>query len=328
MKDSGRFIDSDMWSQLTEKDDSVPLPAQQEAAIRLTEGDLRDLLGRVESSSEKEQYAALGMLLEAVRRNNESLGPLLGDVRERATQLAKGWRIQDPPPPTDKAAVMRYALANFSGKRPPDVAFRAYFLLAAVDRDAAAQFLVSRFPYETLTAHAKEQVLHQFAELCGGDKSKRSDTALKRLIDIAEKGEPEAKKAAEYLIGRQLLRRSEVEKITEKWRATPPDELSPTAVAEFIAAYPKFSGQEERLRKQATDWRKTKSIASLNRLYYDFLETIPEGASMGPLLAILGAADWWGPQSEHAYNFSSDEGPALQIHLWTDGKLGGIGGPR
>jgi hypothetical protein len=328
MKDDGRFIDSDRWKQMAEKVDSVALATQKEAALRLTEGDLRDLLGRVESNSEKEQYAALGMLLMAARGNNVSLGPLLGDLREKAAQLAKGWMIEDPPQTSDKAAVMRYAMANFSGNRPPDVGYRAYALLAVIDNEAAAQFLVSHFPYEALTPHAKEEVLHQFAERCAGDKARRSDTALKRLIDIAQKGEPEAKKAAAYLIGRQLLRRSEVEKITEKWRATPPDELSPSAVAEFIAEHPKFSGQEEKLRKQATDWRKTKSIASLNRLYYDFLETIPEGASMEPLLAILGAPNWWDPYHEHGYNFSSEEGPALQIHLWTDGKLGGIGGPR
>ncbi len=219
---------------------------------------------------------------------------------------------------------MRYALAMFSGNRPIDVAFRAYALLAAIDKEAAAQFLVLQFPYEVASTHTKNQVIHQLAELCSGDKSKRSGTAMKRLMDIAEKGEPEAKKAAQYLIGRQLMRRSEVEKITERWRDTPPDGLSPSAVAAFIALHPRFTGREEELTKQAADWLKTKSIAALNRLYYDFICDLPENAPIDPLLAILGTANWWEDPYPHKYSFSSDEGPALQVHLTTDGKLGGL----
>lgn len=324
MKNDGRFVDSDVWRQLAEKVDSVTFPVRQEAAMGLTEGDVRDLVERLSSGSEKEQDAALGMLLLAVRSNNDSLGFLLSDLREKTTQLAKAWVIEELPSPSDKEAVRRYALARFSGNGPIDVAFRAYALLAAIDKEAAGRFLVSHFHYEALSVYQREQVIHQLAELCSGDESKRSDTALRRLIDIAENGEPEAKKAAAYLIGRQLMRRSEVEKITERWRTTAPDEMSPSAVAEFIALHPRFAGREEELTKQATEWLKTKSIAALNRLYYDFISSLPEGAPIGPLLAILGTPNWWENPHPHTYNFSSDEGPALQVHLTTEGKLGGL----
>jgi hypothetical protein len=52
MKDDGRFVDSDMWKQLAERVDSVALPAQHEAATRLTAGDLRDLLDRAGANSD------------------------------------------------------------------------------------------------------------------------------------------------------------------------------------------------------------------------------------------------------------------------------------
>lgn len=324
IKNDGRFVDSDIWRQLAEKVDSVAFPVQQEAAKGLTESDLRDLAERLNFRSEKEQYAALGMLLMAVRSGNDSLGFLLGELREKATQLAKAWVIEEPPSPSDKEAVKRYALAMFSGNRPIDVGFRAYALLAAMDNEQAAQFLISHFPYEILSTHARNQVIHQLAELCSRDKSKRSDTAMKRLMDIAEKGEPEAKKAAQYLIGRQLMRRSEVEKLTERWRDTPADGLSPSAVAAFIALQPRFTGREEELTKQATEWQKTKSITALNRLYNDFICDLPENAPIDPLLAILGTPNWWEDPHPHTYIFSSDEGPALQVHLTTDGKLGSL----
>jgi hypothetical protein len=322
-KNDGRFVDSDMWRQLPEKDDSVAFAEQRQAAMGLTEGDLRDLVKRLQSDSTKEQFAALGMLLMAVRGNNDSLGHLLGELRDCATQLAKGWAIEDAPS-SDPADVARRVRALLNRNQPLDVGFRAYCLLAEMDREAAARFMVSHFDYGVLSTYQREQVVHQFAELCSGDKSKRSDTAMRRLIDIAEKGEPEAKKAALYLIGRQLMRRSEVEKITEGWRATSADELSPSAVAEFIALHSRFAGREEELTKQATDWLKTKSIAALNRLYHDFIGSLPEGAPVGPLLAILGTPNWWEDPQPHKYIFSSDEGPALQVHLTTDGKLGGL----
>jgi hypothetical protein len=324
MRNDGRFVESEVWRQLAEKVDSVALVVQQQAAVGLTEGDLRDLVERVSSGSEKEQYAALGMLLIAVRSNHDSLGFLLSDLREKATQFAKGWVIENPPPPSDIAAVKRYVYSLLPGNSPLDVPYRAYALLAAIDREAAARFLVAHFCYEALSVYKRAQIIHEFAELCSGDKSKRSDTALRRLMEIAENGEPEAKNAARYLIGRQLMRRSELEKMTERWRATPPDDLSPSAVTAFIALHPRFVGREEELTKQATHWLKTKSFVALNRLYEDFLIYLLEGALINPLLGILGTPNWWEDPNPYSYNFSSEEGPALHVHLTTDGKLGGL----
>lgn len=323
LKNDGRFINSDLWTKLTEEEGSVSIATRQEAAMRLTEEDQGDLLRRLESDSAREQYAALGMLLAAVRGNNAVVKPLLLELQEKASQLAAGRTIETPPPPSDKDAVKRWALARFTGNVPPDVPGRAYFLLAAIDIESAAQFLVSHFRYEGLSNYAKEQIIHDLAELCSRDKSKCSETALRRLIAIAEKGEPEAKKAAAYLIGRQLMRRDEVERITQKWRNAPPDELSPSAISDFIALLPRFARREEELTQQANEWLKTKSCAALNRLYWDFLSQLPEGAPMGPVLGVLGLANWW-EDHPHAYNFSSNEGPALQIHLTTDGKMGGL----
>jgi len=324
LENGGRFVDSDLWKKITEKDRSVPLVAQQEAAKGLREEDLRDLLKRLESDSAEEQYAALGMFLQAIHGHNGFLGPLLPQLQEKATQLAAGWTIETPPPPSDKDAVFRWTNARFTGNVPPDVPVRAYYLLAAIDRDSAAQFLISHFDYEGLSTYEREQVIHDLAELCSHDKNKSSETALRRLIAIAEKGEREATKAAAYLIGRQFLRRNEVEKITQNWRTSPPDELSPSAVPDFIALLPRFAGREEELTKHANEWTKTKSIASLNRLYWDFIGQLPEGTPLGPLLAILGAPNWW-ENHPNVYNFSSDEGSALQVHLNTDGTIGGLG---
>jgi len=126
------------------------------------------------------------------------------------------------------------------------------------------------------------------------------------------------------LIGRQVLRRSEVERITQNWRAALPDELDPAAVPGFIALYPQFAGREAELAEQAIDWRKTKSVRALNHLYWKFLIILHEGSPMGPLLAILGPPDWWPDPHPYACSFSSDEGPALLVHLTTDGKLSGM----
>jgi len=49
LENGGRFIDSDLWKKLAEKDRSVPLAAQQEAAKGPREEDLRDLLKCLES---------------------------------------------------------------------------------------------------------------------------------------------------------------------------------------------------------------------------------------------------------------------------------------
>lgn len=324
LKNAGRFVDSDLWRKLAQKNDSVPLAAQQDAAKRLTAEDLGDLLKRLESDSAKERFAALGMFLQAVRGNNGFLRSLLPQLQEKATQLARGLTIETPPPPSDKDAIMRWTHARFTGNVPPDVPRRAYALLAAVDRESAAQLLVSHFHYEGLSNYEREQVIHDFAELCSHDKSKCSETALRRLMAIAEKGEREARKAAAYLIGRQLMRRNEVEKITQKWRNAPADELAPSAVSDFIALLPRFAGEEEELTRAANEWLKTKSVAALNRLYWHFISQLPEGAPVSPLLGILGTPNWW-EDYPSVYNFSSDEGPALQVHLTTDGKIGGLG---
>ncbi|HYL62515.1 MAG TPA: hypothetical protein VE077_07825, partial [Candidatus Methylomirabilis sp.] len=261
MDNSRRFLDSPLWKQLAEKHDSVALADLQKAALALTENDLGGLVQRLQSGSTKEQYAALGMLLAAVRGNNGFLGPLLGELRERARQLAKGWVIEDAQS-SDPAEVARRVRALMNRDLPLDVGFRAYSLLTEVDPEAAAQFLISHFDYTALSTYQREQLLHRFAELCTGEKSKWSDTAMRRLADVAGKNEPEAKKAAQYLIGRQIMRRTEVEKLTESWRTATPDELEPAAVSEFVALHPRFAGREEELIKQATAWRKTKSVAA------------------------------------------------------------------
>ena len=336
MQKEARFVDSDLWRQLLERTDSVDASVfslVQEAAVALTEADLRDLLERVESGSGREQDWAISMFQNAIRGSNNRLEPLLPELRDKCVQIAEGWTIEDPPPPTDKDAVFRWARARFKGNLPPNVPQSAYFLLAGVDQEAAAQFLVSHFDYETLSAYGKEQVIGYFADLCSRDKNRSSETALRRLIEIAQNGETHAKKACAYLIGRAFMRRSEVEKLTERWRATPREELRPSAIAEFLALEArlgfKSSGplrdlhQEEQLVKHASDWLATKSFAALERLYNDFICRLPEGTSLPPLLGILGAPDWWGPQHPYVYNFSSEEGPELLVQLTTDGKLGG-----
>jgi hypothetical protein len=316
-------VASQLWAKLADKHSSIPLAEQQEAAKGLTERDLKDLLKRLGSDSAEEQYAALGIFLQAVRGNNEFLRPLLAQLQEKATRLAEGWAIETPPPPSDKDAVMRWTHERFTADVVPDVPARAYYLLAAIDRESAAQFLHSHFQYENLSSYEREQVIHDFAELCSHDKSKCSETALRRLMAVAEQGEPEATKAAAYLIGRQLIRRSEVEKVTQKWRNAAPHELTSSAVSDFIGLLPRFAGREEELTKQANEWLETKSVAALNSLYWDFISQLPEGAPVGPLLGILGAPNWW-EDHPHVYNFSSDEGPALQIHLTSDRKIGGL----
>jgi hypothetical protein len=322
MQNDDRFIDSDLWKELVAKGDSVRDPVKQEAVKQLREGDLRDLVQRLKSDSPEEQYAALGVLSIAVRDKDSFPELLLDELRNRATELAKGWAIDKPL--FDRDAIRRSGLDLFEMDRPPEVARRAYHLLTALDRELAAQFLVSHFAWEPLSSHGRCQVMRQLAELCSWDKSKCSDTALRRLIAIAEAGGPEGKEAAGYLIGRQLLRRSEVEKITQKWRDGPSDELSTAAVSEFIALHPQFAGREAVLMKEATDWRETKSAAALNRLYTSFFLSLSEGSPVGPLLVILGTPDWWSDPDPRAHSFSSDEGPALLVHVTTDGKLSGM----
>jgi hypothetical protein len=322
MSDHDRFIDSDLWKNLADKDDSVPSHARQEVVKGLREDDLRDLVQRLDSDSFREQYAALGMLMLSLRDNLSFPNGLLDELRDKATELAKHWTLNEPK--FDLDAIRRSGLALFETDHPPDVPARAYYLLAVIDREQAAQFLVSQFPFASLTAHGKRQVIHHLAELCSWEKSKCSETARRQLSAIAEAGGPEAKSAAGYLIGRQIMRRSEVEKITEKWRAAPADELDPAAVPAFIALHPQFAGREAELMKHATAWRKTKSITALNGLHSGFLLSLREGSAIEPLLAILGAPDWWSDPYPSVLSFSSDEGPALLVHVTTDGKLSGM----
>lgn len=161
MKNDARFVHSDMWRQLAEEVDSVGFAEQRQTAMGLTDGDLRDLVKRLESDSTKEQFASLGVLLMAIRSNNDSLGLLLGELREKATQLAKGWAIEDAPS-SDPAEVARRVRALLDQNQPLDVEFRAYCLLAAIDREAAARFLVSHFDYEVPTGR-----ILKLARRCG-----------------------------------------------------------------------------------------------------------------------------------------------------------------
>jgi hypothetical protein len=300
----------------------VPFHTQQEAAKGLRENDLRDLVQRLDSDSFREQYAAMGMLMMSLRGHRGFPDGLLDELREKATELAKCWTLNEPKFGMD--AIRRTGLALFETDHPPDVPARAYYLLAVIDRELAAQLLVSHFHFEGLTAHGKSQVIHNLAELCNWDKSKCSDTAKRKLAAIAEAGGPEAKAAAGYLIGRQIMRRSEVEKLTEKWRAAPPDDLDHAAIPGFIVLNPQFAGREAELIKHATAWRKAKSIAALNGLHSGFLLSIREGSPIEPVFAILGPPDWWSDPHPFARSFSSDEGPALLVHLTTDGKLSGM----
>jgi hypothetical protein len=322
MSDDARFIDSDLWKKLVVNDDSVPSHARQEAAKGLRGDDLHDLVQRLDSDSFREQYAAMGMLMLSLRGRLSFPDGLLDELRDKATEMANYWTLNEPRFGMD--AIRRLGLALFEADHPPDVPARAYYLLAAIDRERAAQFLVSHFSFESLTAHGKREVIHHLAELCSWDKSKCSETARKQLSAIAEAGGPEAKSAAGYLIGRQIMRRSEVEKITEKGRAAPPGGLDPAAVPKFIALHPQFAGREAELMKHATAWRKTKSIAALNGLHSGFLLSLPEGSPIDPLLAILGPPDWWSDPYPSVLSFSSDEGPALLVHVTTDGKLSGL----
>jgi hypothetical protein len=97
-----------------------------------------------------------------------------------------------------------------------------------------------------------------------------------------------------------------------------------TGVTAFIALHHRFTGREEDLMKQRTHWLKTKSFAALNRLFEDFLIYLLEGAPISPLLGILETPNWWEDSNPHSYNFSSEEGPALHVHLTTEGKLVGL----
>jgi hypothetical protein len=303
-----RFLDTDLWRRISTSPESSDLTAEQQAGKALRADDLRSLLDKVKSGAPKERFAALGMFLHAVRENNAALPEFSPELRAAALASALQWKL------------------NAHGSQA-DVAHRSYFLLAALDREEAAGFLLSHFDYPALSLHDRERVIHYLAELCHISKApeQHSQTAMARLVEIAQQGLPGADKAAEYLVGRQLMRRSQVQKLIEGWQKPKlAEKLEKSAVEKFAALSPAFAGREQELSRHATEWLKTKSIRSLNRLYFDFISNLPEGVPVEPLLGILGAPQRQdAPRNPQVYVFSSDEGPELLVHLRADGTLSG-----
>jgi hypothetical protein len=300
----GRFIETAMWKQLAQSLYSGDLSAEQKAAKTLDAQDLQALLKKVESGSANEQFAALGMFLHAVRSGNPAVEPRRAELVERATALAAKWKLQ--------------------GRLPsPDVPARAYYLLAAIDKERATLFLIAHFDYGKLSTPERESVIHHLAELCHVSKgAEHNETAMARIVEIAQEGAPGAKMAVALLVGRQLMRRSQVQKLTQHWeKPVPSYTLPPNAIEEFLALSPEFESREKELTEHVREWLTTKSIASLNRVY-NFISSLPEGAPVAPILAILGT-----PTSQHpernpqTYVFSSDEGHQLQVHITSDRKV-------
>jgi hypothetical protein len=300
------FLETDLWRRISTKPESGDFSAEQQAAKALLAADLRSLLDKVKSGAPKERFAALGMFLHAVREKNAALPEFSPELRAAALASAHQWQL------------------DAQGAQA-DVAHRSYFLLAAMDREEAAGFLLSQFDYPALSLHDRERVIHDLAELCHISKApeQHSQTAMARLVEIAQQGLPGADKAAEYLVGRQLMRRSQVNKLLEGWqKPKPAEKLKESAVEKFVALNPAFAGREQELRNHATEWLETKSVRALNRLYFDFISHLPEGVPLQPLVGILGAPQRQdSAQNPQVYVFSSDEGPELLVHLRADGTL-------
>ena len=96
------------------------------------------------------------------------------------------------------------------------------------------------------------------------EERRRFSTATKRLIEIAREGGPGAQKAADALINKQLMKRSEVQKLTASRSQPPPyDVLMPDAVQEFVALSGGFQGKEVELEELVQQWLETKSKAAM-----------------------------------------------------------------
>jgi hypothetical protein len=303
------FLDTTLWKQLVCKPDSSDFTSGQTAGKILRREDIRALLERLKAGSPNEQYAALGMFLHAAREKNDALGQFSMELLALASALAEKWKF------------------NASG-RSADIAQRGYSMLAEMDKGKAAQFLMSHFSYDSLSVHDRERVIHFLAELCHVSKTvqRHNPTAMAQLVEIAKQGKPGAEYAADLLVARQLMRRSQIQKLTTGWRKPgPPDRLRRAAVKTFIALSPQFAGREDELKIKAREWLKTKSIRALNRLYFDFLGKLPEGVPVQPILGLLGKpARQDRYEKPTTYVFSSGEGPELQLHATTNQRLTGF----
>jgi hypothetical protein len=303
------FLDTALWKQLVRKPDSGDFSSRQTTGKILRTEDIQALLQRLKTGSPNEQYAALEMFLHATRGKNDALEQFSMELLALASALAEKWNF------------------NASG-RSADIAQRGYCLLAEMDKEKAAQFLMSHFSYDALSVHDRERVIHFLAELCHVSKTveRHNPTAMAQIVEIAKQGKPGAECAADLLVARQLMRRSQIQKLTAGWRKPgPPDRLRTAAVKKFIALSPQFAGREDELKIKAREWLKTKSIRDLNRLYFDFLGNLPEGFPVQPILNLLGKpARQDRNEKPTTYVFSSDEGPELQLHATTNQRLSGF----
>jgi hypothetical protein len=81
---------------------------------------------------------------------------------------------------------------------------RAYFVLSQLDRERAAHFLIGHFDYVKLSKWEREEVIHELIGLCSVPQRQRSETAMARLIEIAEEAAPGAERAIDFLRGLRL----------------------------------------------------------------------------------------------------------------------------
>jgi hypothetical protein len=83
----------------------------------------------------------------------------------------------------------------------------------------------------------------------------------------------------------------------------------------------------DEVEKKASEWRQTRSQASLNWLYWNYINKLPaETAPIASLLALLGTPD---RQTGRSYVYSSKIGPTGQAVLYLEadtlGRLASFG---
>jgi hypothetical protein len=200
----GPFIETSMWRTLVEESYySVDVSARRSAAKALTVRDLRALLEKLESGSANEQVAALVMFLDMVLASAPAMFESVADVRSTLDQvhtelcdqlvaLATNWESQRDSEWPDG----HLPLLNVPG--------RAYFVLSQLDRERAAHFLIGHFDYVKLSKWEREEVIHELIGLCSVPQRQRSETAMARLIEIAEEAAPGAERAIDFLRGLRL----------------------------------------------------------------------------------------------------------------------------
>ena len=331
-----RLIESALWKELVEKLDNTPGATRLQIAKNLTVGDVPDLIVVLESGSKIEQYAALAVLVEAAigvivfpaPPKREVLVPFEAKLTELAERLTQ--RLQIP----DNFLTIEELREEIRQKKPelplndpkkPDTACRAYTLLTRLNRERALRFVLGHFDYASLSERKREYVIGLIGGCCGPitEERRQFSAATKRLIEIARNGEPGAQKAADALIYSQLMKRSEVQRLTASWREPPPyDVLMPGAVQAFIALSAGFKGREAELEGFVRQWMRTKSNTALSPLYSKFISQLPEGAPLAPILKILGTPT---SQNDKMYVLASDEGPALMLERAAGNTLGGLG---